>query len=572
MKIKSLYIENYKNINAEQFDIDSNNRLIALIGENGSGKSNLLEAISTLFNDIYNIKPCNFDYIIEYEINNDQISITREKGNIYFKINNEPLMPTDVKKQYLPTRIIANYSGEDLRLFYNYYKPSYDLYNKQLKNNETEPDLSMIYINKYYWSLCLLSLLYIDYDVYPDIADFCKKQLGIISIKKVLFTLDLGIAKKWKDNAPRQLLQSIFDVDNLSSLSNETISLTIDELKERTYFLYGRDIDFFLFLFSAYTVKDFKLLTDISFEIESDNGAVIGVRDFSEGEKKLILIECITKVLGDENTLILLDEPDAHVHISRKKDMLNTISEFDGQIILTTHSPVFAEMLKDEWMRYMIKGKAFDMSIPKVISNLSDGLIGVMEGAVVSFSPLLIVTEGTGDIAHLKEAIDIFAKKDPKYKLLKSIPLVWQGGAKQGEKFCESVIRPNYNCYKIVVFVFDYDGEGREGAKIIHNQYLNKLHTLFYHEKYPIENSAEDFYLEDFYPSSVYSIIKMPKVDGVPKYHQMKLFDKLHSNVKKKIAEQLNKKLIKEEEFDNFKPFLNELLEIFNAATSSEII
>ena len=69
--------------------------------------------------------------------------------------------------------------------------------------------------------------------------------------------------------------------------------------------------------------------------------------DLSEGEKKLILIECITRVLGDENSLVLLDEPDAHTHIAMKKDLLELISEFEGQIIMTTHSPMFVKMIQD---------------------------------------------------------------------------------------------------------------------------------------------------------------------------------------------------------------------------------
>ena len=49
----------------------------------------------------------------------------------------------------------------------------------------------------------------------------------------------------------------------------------------------------------------------------------------------------ITQILGDENSLVLLDEPDAHTHIARKKDLLDAIETFEGQTILTTHSQVF---------------------------------------------------------------------------------------------------------------------------------------------------------------------------------------------------------------------------------------
>ena len=46
MRLKSLYINDYKNIKEQTFDFSDNTGYIALIGLNGSGKSNLLEAIA----------------------------------------------------------------------------------------------------------------------------------------------------------------------------------------------------------------------------------------------------------------------------------------------------------------------------------------------------------------------------------------------------------------------------------------------------------------------------------------------------------------------------------------------
>ena len=48
MRLKKLFIESYKNIHGE-YSFEENQGYIALIGLNGSGKSNLLEAISLVF-------------------------------------------------------------------------------------------------------------------------------------------------------------------------------------------------------------------------------------------------------------------------------------------------------------------------------------------------------------------------------------------------------------------------------------------------------------------------------------------------------------------------------------------
>ena len=71
MKLKSLTIKGngYKNLK-DTFPFEKNNGYIALIGLNGSGKSNLIEAISIIFDKLINNKGKDipFDYSIEYEI------------------------------------------------------------------------------------------------------------------------------------------------------------------------------------------------------------------------------------------------------------------------------------------------------------------------------------------------------------------------------------------------------------------------------------------------------------------------------------------------------------------------
>ena len=46
-------------------------------------------------------------------------------------------------------------------------------------------------------------------------------------------------------------------------------------------------------------------------------------KDLSEGEKKLILIRSVLSFVADENSLILVDEPDANIHDGRKQQIYN---------------------------------------------------------------------------------------------------------------------------------------------------------------------------------------------------------------------------------------------------------
>lgn len=582
-RLQELHIKGYKNIQDQHFDFSVNQGLIALVGENGSGKSNLLEAISYIFNSVFHGTPTDFEYVINYSIGADEIILTNSTGSLSGTVNGVSKTVEDLKVQFVPSRIIANYSGEDLRLFNKCYNPSYDIFTKQLKAQDELPTLPMVYINKYYWDLCLLSLYFADHTIRTDIADFCSLQLGIKSVKSITLEVDFEVARTWKDNEPRQLLQAIFAVADLYKMSelnddndkgiiiveeklkkvSAKITLTLDEFKDRANILYGEEEKFFLFLFAAFTSKENKLLKSIDFTLELYDNTVVGVEALSEGEKKLILIEFITKILGNENSLVLLDEPDAHTHISRKKELLSAVKSFEGQTILTTHSPVFVEILKENNIVFLKEGQQQNMAIAQAINNISGGSLGILEGAIVSASPFLIVTEGPGDILHINKAIEVWARKKSKYKILEHIPLVFEGGAENAEEFCNSVIVPNIGFYKSVVFVFDHDSAGRDGSKAINELGIGSVHTLFYHEKYPVDSTSSDFYIEDFYPHSVYREIQLPHVEEEPRYYQMKRFDKVPDTVKKKITKQLRNNKIEDVEFDRYESFLDELLKLF---------
>lgn len=56
MRITSIYIKEFKNIKEQTLHIDSSSHYCALIGINGSGKSNWLEAISLFLQGMYTKK------------------------------------------------------------------------------------------------------------------------------------------------------------------------------------------------------------------------------------------------------------------------------------------------------------------------------------------------------------------------------------------------------------------------------------------------------------------------------------------------------------------------------------
>lgn len=91
--------------------------------------------------------------------------------------------------------------------------------------------------------------------------------------------------------------------------------------------------------------KDFKLITDICIYL-NDNEAI---QFFSEGEKKLILIETVLEFVADENSIILLDEPDANIHEERKRKLYDLLRNTPNRdVVMTTHSPTFVDIADDD--------------------------------------------------------------------------------------------------------------------------------------------------------------------------------------------------------------------------------
>lgn len=88
-KLKSLNIRGYKNIKDIAINFDEKKGITVLIGKNGCGKSNILEAISSIFAGLYKnkIHKPKFDYVIKYEIKGHDIEIKHLDSKYTFSID-----------------------------------------------------------------------------------------------------------------------------------------------------------------------------------------------------------------------------------------------------------------------------------------------------------------------------------------------------------------------------------------------------------------------------------------------------------------------------------------------------
>ena len=562
MKLLSLHIDKYKNLTGD-YDFTSQDGYIALIGENGSGKSNLLEAISLIFGKLYKIS--NIEDIgkfrIRYEIDGTEYSY----GNIDDDGNDIELEANPT----LPSSVISCYSGEDMRLWHMVYENYYMQYfKKALRDKTFSPKI--MYINKYCWKIAFIALLCSRRDnVQKFLKDCCHyNDITDISIK---FNIDIAKKKTFIKHSAYRWYESISQNADLDGKINANIFATTDMTTYGAPDQYAPNYVFqFLYLLSlpeknkAKKQTIDKLINNISINI---NGVDFG--DLSEGEKKMILIECITQILGDENSLVLLDEPDAHTHIARKKELLEAIETFEGQTILTTHSPVFANLLKDDNTFYIESGSLFDKDKSDIVVAISDKGIDVINGACIVSSKFVVVVEGSGDVDYITKAISCLKNSNPQYEQLMNLGFIPQGSADHTESFYDDIVSKLPQSVEKIIYLFDNDKPGKLNAEKIKGK--PKVSTILYKPWYD-KDFDHLYYIEDYIPTKYYpeefvqDQLNLSN-EGEVKYYQLKEVLNLASDLKGKVSKIKNEvkskiKQMRAEDLVNFKPLLDQILKV----------
>lgn len=562
MRIRKITINSYKNLKGV-YSFENSDNYIALIGLNGSGKSNLLEAVSIIFYKLFSKKgkEIPFDYSVEYEVDNDVFNI----GKKNFLKNGIQCKTKDI---IYPSSIIACYSGEDKRLWSLAYEDyHYSYFREAVKESRFNP--SLLYIDKSCWGIAFLSLICSED---PNVKSFLKDKLHVTSPAdiEINFTIDdtkrtafkLHSALSWFDRICRDNGETEVN-GNLLSSTDPILTDKIDPDIEKAKTVFS-----FLYLLSQPEKKAKKnniqrFITDIKIKV---NG--IFFDDLSEGEKKLILIECITKVLGDKKSLLLLDEPDAHTHIAMKKDLLKLISEFEGQTIMTTHSPMFVKMVQDDNPEnlFYIENGCITVSQNNLIRKLSNDTLTVLDGTLYSKTNSYLLVEGKSDVNCIKAAINRF----PEFNKLQDISIISFNGASEAKVFFEQAFIESMECIKKVVFLFDYDQDGLKEWKNlgeIISVYPDKCKRLFYQKEYVEELSptsiipSDSVLLEDLVQPSAYQQ-ELDKIHAISSFHQLHAGGKISEKpIKDRIEGHCHE--FTQDQLRDFKPLLTKLLSVF---------
>lgn len=608
MKLKRLEIKKYKNLIDFSADFESGKGLSILIGNNGSGKSNVLEAISGIFVNAYSAKAIHkFVYSLTYEIKVKEVKLEQTIYRCQYYVDGKVIAVKELAlRGLLPTNVIALYSGEDKRWWHNYYEPFYLKFTRDI-NAGTSNTLSpkMYYINKYYWDIALLSLVY---STAEDDKQFLKKTIGRDTVDHILLFYTQNVERHCKSELLKSFLQSVnlFSEHSkgpdgepvyLYAMTKESIFDTYgvrvfeDFAAMKNFYMFA-DAKFlnnkpeefnyyekqlFDYFVQAYMPKDKKVIKNIELIY---NG--FSAKDLSEGEKKLILIRSILSFVADENSLILFDEPDANIHEGRKQQLYNLFSEYckyDRQMIVATHSPILAQLAneKELLMLELDEGKSTiltDEKIEKIkkLSGTSWDVIG--QGMMLRSSRPLVVFEGKTDVMYVKRAFEMLKSRSDDYATL-NVDFLNANGAGNVKSFIDNLKSFVPDSKKIIIF-FDRDNAGKDGARAVtgiskddervaHYQDIvqDNITTSFIPYKDGVTEG--DFLIEDYF--SWDDTIKAIVEDVIPdRKHPIKMLPNLPEKIKKELEKRINR--FTSDEFRGFIPLLDKIVELTKVHTT----
>ncbi len=216
------------------------------------------------------------------------------------------------------------------------------------------------------------------------------------------------------------------------------------------------------------------------------------LKRMGEGFKRLFVM--LFYIFNPEYKIILIDEPELHLHPSLIKKFLKIISNLDQdkQILMTTHHPTFvqAKFLDKIWRvsRNLSQSTTVHKFGPKNFLKLDRFVQEINdENSAMLFADKVLLLEGISDYILMRNLIDKFYKKP------KEIKIVHTGGfgdIELYEKICKIFNIP-------YLAMLDEDVLNSFGKKKFQNENLSKLEIKNLLKKeniYVLSGSLEDNY------------------------------------------------------------------------------
>lgn len=370
----------------------------ALIGQNGTGKSNLIEALITLFRDVDLDREAAFDYTLEYEIRGHIVRIqadTAKQKRPYVWVDGKSESQGFLVKharEYLPSHVFAYYSGKNERIE-TLFRTHQERYKQLLRQDDDDLMRRLFYCRGGHSQLVLLACLLSDDPVFKKLLS----NLNIEAIESALFVLkkpysardldekdiELGDSRFWfrRGTVVNGFLDKLWQIAWAPVQETRLAAIDFRRRPEKQELLYlfvpdnkrlkklGEEVGtperFFRYAEAAY-IGDLLEEVRITVKKSKGHGGDVEFKQLSEGELQMLTVLGLMRITREDHCLFLLDEPDTHLNpiwklryfddiegvLSSEKDSL---VQGESQILITTHDPMMVGSLKREQVHILRK-------------------------------------------------------------------------------------------------------------------------------------------------------------------------------------------------------------------------
>ncbi len=445
MRIDKVFIKKFKNLIDFEIDLDQSQMQTVLLGKNGSGKSNFLEALVIIFRDLDLDNPPQVEFAIKYQCKENVVEIVcipEKTSKLLFTVNGGNISKKafyENKEEYLPKYVFAYYSGVSNRLIEHFDQHQRKFY-YDLLNGVNEPLRTLFYAQLIHSHFVLMAFYSFEED---DSKAFLKDYFSIIGLESVLFVLKephwYTKGRKVKDGDPRfwnargtvrDFLREVYKVsiapikaegkvrkdfiNNNAPLEQLYLYVSNEDKLKQLASLYSDNVTFFKMLESTY-MND--LIHEVRIRVKKVNAnGTITFKELSEGEQQLLTVLGLLRFTKADESLILLDEPDTHLNPLWKWQYMNLLEKIvnrpkSSQVLMTTHDPLVIGGLTKEQIRIfnsINKDGKIDITVPE-IDPKGLGVSGILMSELFGLSTVL--DEDTQEKLEEKRKLQILFKE-----------------------------------------------------------------------------------------------------------------------------------------------------------------
>jgi restriction endonuclease S subunit/predicted ATPase len=407
-RLVELWLEEFKNLKDYTVQFEPSQGLDVVLGWNGTGKSNLFEALVIVFRDLHDLceknrwtdKPLS-GFRLSYEMDNRLVQILWNPGEMKrpeLKMRlitkaNETIPTFEIIKREvlpLPRFVFGYYSGPTNRLA-EHFLPMKQAHYVRLREAESDDPSTLARLLEQRQFFCAEThhakyvLLAFSYKEDAKIKEFLESRLRIVGFESALFIIRKPRWAKPGSRADdywgatgimRRVLQRLHRYAVAPMILKQTVNYGYRSSSEEHYYFFLPDLaslhsfaaeyeDARTFFLALESIDFSELIHDVKIQVRVKSATAENVpitfHQLSEGEQQLLMVLGLLRFTKSHQSLVLLDEPDTHLNphwsVEYLKDLSSVMSDGkresteqqSSQILVATHDPlVIASLVKEQ--------------------------------------------------------------------------------------------------------------------------------------------------------------------------------------------------------------------------------